>query len=288
MTQKYVGAHVSTEGGVANAPQNAHDIGAKAFALFTKNPSRWKGKAISDKEAKKFKDDCIKFGYSPEIILPHDSFLINLGAPDAEKLSLSREAFLDEMKRCEKLGLKMLNFHPGSHLNQMEAEKCLDLIAESINLTLQQTQGVKAVIENTAGQGSNLGFQFEHLRHIIDRVTDKQRIGVCIDTCHLFASGYGLLTPEEYEKTWQEFDKVVGLDYLCGMHLNDSKKGQGSRVDRHESLGKGTLGPDFFKMLMNDPRFNGIPMVLETPDESLWPQEIAWLYSLVENSDGQT
>lgn len=282
--QKYVGAHVSTAGGVSSAPLNAHNIGAKAFALFTRNPSRWKSKEITSKEAEKFKQQCIEFGYSPDIILPHDSYLINLGAPDPEKLAMSRDAFLDEMRRCQQLGLKLLNFHPGSHLNQMETDACLDLIAESINLTLQKTEGVKAVIENTAGQGSNLGFKFEHLRHIIDRVDDKSRVGVCIDTCHLFASGYGLVTPEEYEATWAEFDKIVGFGNLCAMHLNDSKKGQASRVDRHESLGKGTLGPDFFKMLMNDPRFNGIPMVLETPDESLWSQEIAWLYSLTTHS----
>ncbi len=280
MNQKYVGAHVSTAGGVGSAPFNAHNIGAKAFALFTRNPSRWKSKEISEKEAEKFKQGCRDFGYSPEIILPHDSYLINLGAPDPEKLALSRDAFLDEMNRCEQLGLKLLNFHPGSHLNLMDTDDCLNLIAESINLTLQQTEGVKAVIENTAGQGSNLGFKFEHLRHIIDRIDDKERVGVCIDTCHLFASGYGLVTPEEYEATWAEFDRIVGFNYLSAMHLNDSKKGQASRVDRHESLGKGTLGPGFFKMLMNDQRFNGIPMVLETPDESLWPEEIAWLYSL--------
>lgn len=278
--KKYVGAHVSTTGGVANAPANAHNIGAKSFALFTRNPSRWKSKPITEKEADKFKDACENFGYTPDIILPHDSFLINLGSPDAEKLTQSREAFLDEFNRCEQLGLTLLNFHPGSHLNMVEPEQCLDLIAESINLTLAQTENVKAVIENTAGQGSNLGFKFEHLRHIIDRINDKSRVGVCIDTCHLFASGYGLVTPEEYECTWREFDEVVGLEYLSGMHLNDSKKGQGSRIDRHEQIGKGTLGPDFFKMLMNDSRFNGIPMVLETPDESLWAEEIAWLYSL--------
>lgn len=281
-TKKYVGAHVSTGGGVANAPHNASNIGAKSFALFTRNPSRWSSKPITDKEAEKFKEDCQLFGYSPEIILPHDSFLINLGSADPGKLAQSRDAFLDEFNRCQQLGLTLLNFHPGSHLNMIEPGKCLDLIAESINITLDKTENVKAVIENTAGQGSNLGFKFEHLRHIIDRVNDKSRVGICIDTCHLFASGYGLVTPEEYEHTWNEFDKIVGFEYLSAMHLNDSKKGQGSRVDRHEQIGKGTLGISFFKMFMNDNRFNGIPLVLETPDESLWADEITLLYSLVD------
>lgn len=277
---KLVGAHVSADKGVSTTPIKAHQIGGRAFALFTRNPSRWTSKPISDAEAQAFKDNCAELGYGPEAILPHDSFLINLGAPDPEKLAKSRAAFLDELQRCEQLGLTMLNFHPGSHLNLIDPEACLDLIAESINDALSQTSGVKAVIENTAGQGSNLGFDFDHLRHIIDRVSDKSRVGVCIDTCHTFAAGYDLSTPEGYERTWSEFDRVVGLQYLSGMHINDSKKGLGSRVDRHESLGRGTLGKDFFRMMMHDPRLDGIPLILETPDESLWPEEIAWLYSL--------
>lgn len=277
---KLVGAHVSADKGVSTTPIKAHQIGGRAFALFTRNPSRWTSKPISDAEAQAFKDNCAELGYGPEAILPHDSFLINLGAPDPEKLAKSRAAFLDELQRCEQLGLTMLNFHPGSHLNLIDPEACLDLIAESINDALSQTSGVKAVIENTAGQGSNLGFDFGHLRHIIDRVSDKSRVGVCIDTCHTFAAGYDLSTPEGYERTWSEFDRVVGLQYLSGMHINDSKKGLGSRVDRHESLGRGTLGEEFFRMMMHDPRLDGIPLILETPDESLWPEEIAWLYSL--------
>lgn len=277
---KLVGAHVSADKGVSTTPIKAHQIGGRAFALFTRNPSRWTSKPISDAEAQAFKDNCAELGYGPEAILPHDSFLINLGAPDPEKLAKSRAAFLDELQRCEQLGLTMLNFHPGSHLNLIDPEACLDLIAESINDALSQTSGVKAVIENTAGQGSNLGFDFGHLRHIIDRVSDKSRVGVCIDTCHTFAAGYDLSTLEGYERTWSEFDRVVGLQYLSGMHINDSKKGLGSRVDRHESLGRGTLGEEFFRMMMHDPRLDGIPLILETPDESLWPEEIAWLYSL--------
>ncbi len=278
---KYVGAHVSMSDGVANTPVKAHEIGAKAFALFTRQPQRWKSSSLKATDIDLFKARCAEFGYEPKHILPHDSFLINLGAPDAEKLAKSREAFLDELTRAHQLGLTMVNFHPGSHLNEMAPEECLDLIAESVNLALEQTQGVKAVIENTAGQGSNLGFTFEHLAHIIDKVKDKSRVGVCIDTCHAFAAGYDMSTTEGYEHTWQEFDRIVGLQYLCGMHINDSKKGVGSKIDRHESLGKGTLGKDFFERMMNDTRLDDIPLILETPDDTIWAEEIAWLYSLI-------
>ncbi len=280
---KYVGAHVSTGTGVSAAPVNAHEIGARAFALFTRNPSRWQSKPISAKEAAKFKEKCAEFGYTAAQILPHDSYLINLGSPDEEGLAKSRAAFLDEMRRCEQLGLTMLNFHPGSHLRRMETDECLDRIAESINLVLAETEGVRAVIENTAGQGSNLGFTFGQIARIIDGVTDKERVGVCIDSCHAFAAGYGLSRREGYEAMWREFDREIGLKYLSGMHVNDSKRELGSHVDRHESLGRGMIGPDFFSFMMNDARLDGIPLILETPDESLWPHEIEWLYSLVES-----
>lgn len=277
---KYIGAHVSVDGGVSNAPLRAAEMNMKAFALFTRNPSRWKAAPISQKEADAFRNNCLRFGFTPEVILPHDSFLINLGAPDKDKLALSREAFLDEMRRCEQLGLTMLNFHPGSHLNQVSEEECLATIAESINIILSQTEGVTAVIESTAGQGSNLGFRFEHLARIIEQIDDKSRIGVCVDTCHTFAAGYDLATPEGYARTWDDFSRVIGFSYLKGMHINDSKKGLGSRVDRHAPLGKGELGENFFRMLMADERMNNIPLILETPDEAIWPEEVNWLYSL--------
>lgn len=278
---KLIGAHVSASNGVSQAPVNAHAIGADAFALFTRNPSRWESKPISDKEAEKFKENCHQLGYTPDKILPHDSYLINLGAPEAEKLEKSRVAFLDEVQRCEQLGLTMLNFHPGSHLNMMPVDDCLDLIAASINITLEKTSGVKAVIENTAGQGSNLGFSFEQIAHIIDKVEDKSRVGVCIDSCHAFAAGYDLSTIDGYADTWRRFDEIIGFKYLSGMHLNDTKKGLASKVDRHETLGNGVLGADFFSFLMNDPRMDNIPLILETPDESIWAQEITWLKSLI-------
>ncbi|MCM1050609.1 MAG: deoxyribonuclease IV [Paenibacillus sp.] len=281
---KLIGAHVSVDKGVSNAPLNARAIGAKAFALFTRNPSRWVSKAISDAEADNFKRNCEECGYTPDMILPHDSYLINLGSPDEEKLQKSREAFLDEMNRCSQLGLTMLNFHPGSHMREMSEESCLDRIAESLNMILDSTSGVKAVIENTAGQGSNLGYSFHQLAHIIDRIEDKTRVGVCIDTCHAHSAGYDMTSPEAYRRTWEEFDQVVGFKYLSGMHINDTAKALGSRVDRHAPIGQGILGEEFWRMLMTDPRMDGIPLILETTDVTLWPEEIRYLYSLTGES----
>ena len=272
---KYIGAHVSASGGVEISPVNAHKIGANAFALFTKNQRQWVSKPLTEESIRLFKENCAKYDFQPEYILPHDSYLINLGHPEPEGLEKSRAAFLDEMQRCEQLGLKLLNFHPGSHLNKISVEDCLSLIAESINITLEKTKEVTAVIENTAGQGSNLGNEFWHLKYIIDRVEDKTRVGVCLDTCHTFTAGYDLL--EDYEKVFNEFEEVVGFQYLRAMHLNDSKKALGSRVDRHDSIGKGFIGFPFFEKLMRDPRFDNMPLILETIDETLWPQEIAWL-----------
>lgn len=278
---KYIGAHVSVRGGVANAPEAAKEIGAKAFAIFTGNSNRWISKDISEEEADLFKSNCRLYGFTPEVILPHDNFLINLGSPDAKKLHLSKKSFLDEMRRCETLGLKYLNFHPGSHVNEMSEVECLDRISESLNWVLSKTSGVTAVLENTAGQGSNLGFKFEHLAHIISKVEDKSRIGVCIDTCHAYSAGYDLATPEGYEATWRAFDEIIGAHYLKGIHLNDDLKELGSHIDRHAPLGMGTLGEDFFRRFVNDPRFDNMPIILETPDEARWPEEIKWLYSLM-------
>jgi deoxyribonuclease IV len=277
---KYVGAHISAAGGVENAPVNAHEIGAKAFAFFTKNQRQWVSPPLTKKSIEAFRNNCEKYGYKPFQILPHDSYLINLGAPEPEGLGRSRHAFNDEMKRCEQLGLDRLNFHPGSHLDKITEEQSLDLIAESVNIALSKSNGVIAVIENTAGQGTNLGYRFEHLRYIIDRVEDKSRVGVCIDTCHAFTSGYDLSTAEGFRKVFDEFERIVGFKYLRGMHLNESKKAFGTRVDRHDSLHKGELGDEVFSLIMNDPRFDGMPLILETPDETLWAEEIRYLYSL--------
>lgn len=277
---KYIGAHVSASGGVENAPVNANAIGAKAFALFTRNQRQWKSVPLSSKSISLFKERCKEYGYSAKHILPHDSYLINLGHPEAEGLQKSRDAFLDEMQRCEQLGLELLNFHPGSHLSQMTEEECLTRIAESINWTLNQTSGVCAVIENTAGQGTNLGYKFEHLAYIIDKVEDKSRVGVCLDTAHTLAAGYDIKTEAGFAETFRQFDRIIGFKYLKGMHLNDSKKDISTRVDRHDSIGKGVMGITTFSLLMKDKRFDDMPLILETPDESIWTEEIQYLYSM--------
>ena len=275
---KYIGAHVSASGGVEFAPVNAHEIGANAFALFTKNQRQWVSKPLTEENIRLFKENCTKYNFQTDYILPHDSYLINLGHPEEEGLEKSRAAFLDEMQRCEQLGLKLLHFHPGSHLNKISVEDCLALIAESINLTLEKTKGVTAVIENTAGQGSNLGSEFWQLRYIIDRVNDKSRVGICLDTCHTYTAGYDIVN--DYDKVFDEFEKEVGFEYLRGMHLNDSKKELGSHVDRHDNIGQGLTGSAFFERLMKDSRFDNMPLILETPDESKWAEEIAWLRSV--------
>lgn len=277
---KYIGAHVSASGGVENAPVNAHEIGARAFALFTKNQKQWFSKALTPENISLFKENCDKYGYTADHIMPHDSYLINLGNPVPENLKKSRSSFLDEMRRCEQLGITMLNFHPGAHLKQISETECLDTIVESLNITLNKTSGVVAVIENTAGQGSNVGYKFEHLAHIIDGVEDKSRIGVCLDTCHTYTAGYDIKSEAGYEETFREFERIVGFRYLKGMHLNDSKKELASRVDRHDSIGKGLLGEAVFRRIMNDDRFNEMPIILETPDDARWKSEIEWLYSI--------
>ncbi|MCW8884866.1 MAG: deoxyribonuclease IV [Motiliproteus sp.] len=275
---KYVGAHVSAAGGVENAPLNAKAIGARAFALFTKNQRRWQAKPLTEASIEAFKHSCQELGYSPDQILPHDSYLINLAHPDPDALEKSRVAFIDEMERCQQLGLKLLNFHPGSHLKQIPEDQALKRVAESINIALDRTDGVVAVIENTAGQGTNLGFSFEHLAAIIDGIEDKRRVGVCLDTCHAFVAGYDLRSVESCEQTFADFQRIVGFNYLRGMHLNDAKVEFGTRVDRHQSLGKGFIGLECFRYIMRDERFDGIPMVLETIDDTIWADEIELLY----------
>jgi len=274
---------VSASGGVQNAPLNAMNIGANAFALFTKNQRQWTAKPLENETIEAFKQNLEYAGILPKHVLPHDSYLINLGHPNLEKRQKSYEAFLDEVHRCEQLGLELLNFHPGSHLNEISEEECMDIIADNINRILDLTQNVTLVIENTAGQGTNLGCRWEHLAYIIERVEDKARIGVCLDTCHLFSAGYDIRTPETYAKTMEEFASIVGFGYLRGMHINDAKPQLGSRVDRHHSLGKGTIGLEAFKCIMQDARMDDIPLVLETIDESIWADEITLLRSMEKN-----
>ncbi|WP_300904894.1 deoxyribonuclease IV [uncultured Alistipes sp.] len=281
---KYFGAHVSASGGVDNAPRNARAIGATAFALFTKNQRQWSAAPLTAAQIAAFRAAADEAGYAPAQILPHDTYLINLGHPDEEALRKSRTAFTEEMLRCQALGLDRLNFHPGSHLRKIPEEASLDLVAESINLALAATEGVTAVIENTAGQGSNLGYSFEHLAYLIGRIDDPSRVGVCLDTCHAFAAGYDLRTAEACDRTFDEFGRIVGFRYLRGMHLNDAMKPLGSRVDRHAPLGEGEIGWECFRYIARDARFDGIPLILETPDESRWPAEIAALKAFAEEA----
>jgi len=284
---KYVGAHVSASGGVENAPLNAAAIGARAFALFTKNQRQWQARPLTTKSIDAFRANLEQAGIRPGHVLPHDSYLINLGHPEPEALAKSRAAFLDEMRRCGQLGLQLLNFHPGAHLGKIDEEACLARIAESVNLALERTEGVTAVIENTAGQGTVLGWRFEHLAAIIDRVEDKSRVGVCLDTAHTFGAGYDLRTAAACAETFAEFDAVVGFRYLRGMHLNDSKAALGSRVDRHHSLGQGLIGLEAFRTIMRDPRFEEMPLVLETIDATLWPEEIRMLCGMQSGQGGE-
>lgn len=278
---KRIGAHVSAAGGVFNAPLNAKKIGATAFALFTKNQRQWHAKPLDTKTIDLFNKNMEECGYEAHHILPHDSYLINLGNPDDEKREKSLKSFIDELHRCNLLGLHRLNIHPGSHLREISEDECLDLIAQSVNRALEKTKGVAVVLENTAGQGSNMGYRFEHLAYIIDKVEDKSRIGVCLDTCHAFAAGYDLRTWESCEKVFSQFNNIVGFSYLMGMHLNDSKSEFASKVDRHHSIGKGHLGTEVFKYVMRNDNFDEIPMILETIDETIWDQEIKLLQSYV-------
>jgi deoxyribonuclease IV len=279
---KRIGAHVSIAGGVDNAPLNAAAIGAKAFAMFTKNQRQWHGKPLETAQIDAFLQNMESSGYRPSDVLPHDSYLINLGNPDSDKRKQSLDAFIDELQRCQLLGLTCLNFHPGSHLRKISEDECLTLISESMNRALDQVQGVTAVIENTAGQGSNMGHTFEQIAQIIDKIEDKSRVGVCLDTCHTFVSGYDIRTFDTYRQTMDKFAQVVGIKYLRGMHLNDSKPDLGSRVDRHHSLGEGKIGLDTFRFIMNDPALEEIPLVLETIDSTIWEKEIKLLYQFVE------
>lgn len=277
---KYVGAHVSAAGGVENAPLNARAIGARAFALFTKNQKQWRARPLEAAAIAAFRKNLAEAGIEPRHVLPHDSYLINLGHPDPEKREKSVLALLDEAQRAEQLGLPFLNFHPGSHLGSGSEEECLQRIAAGMSRILGGTESVILLVEGTAGQGNHVGHRFEHLARILELVSDPARCGVCLDTCHLFAAGYDIRTPEAYEKTMKRFDAVIGRKFLRAAHLNDAKAELGSRVDRHDSIGKGKLGLEAFRSLMNDPRFDDKPLILETIDEGLWPAEIKLLYSL--------
>ena len=276
---KYTGAHVSISGGVENAPLNAAALGASAFAMFTKNQRQWNAPPFREEAIEAFKANCARHGFSAGQIWAHDSYLINLGQPDPGKRASAVKAFTDELERCRQLGIQLLNFHPGSSLKQVSDEEDIALIASSVRQALDEVPDVIAVFENTAGQGSNMGWNFTQLSAMIEQTGLPERCGVCLDTCHAFAAGFDLSSAAGYDAFWEEFETKIGLKFLKGMHLNDAKGSCGSRLDRHDSLGKGNIGIDAFKRLLADPRTDNIPLILETPDESLWMEEIALLKS---------
>lgn len=278
---KYIGVHLPTDNPhISCVPEQAAALGATAFAINTFETSNgWRTDVIPQDECRRFIDNCWQFGFSYNQILPHASFMINLCSPEPRKLAMSRRALIKEMESCRSLGLTMINFHPGATLGKMSEEDACSLVAESIDYVLERTEGVTAVIENTAGQGSNIGYKFGHIGSIVNQVSDKSRVGVCIDTCHAFAGGYDLTDDAEYERAREEFDREIGFQYLRGMHINDSLRGVNSRIDRHASIGLGAIGRDFFMRLMADKLTDNIPLILETPGELLWAEEIAVLQS---------
>lgn len=260
----FFGAHLSTVGGVQNAAQAAIDLGFSTVQLFTKNNNQWKGKALTDESIEEFRT-LVQKG-KLQYPTSHDSYLINLGTPNRDNRERSIEAFIDEIERADQLGLSYLVMHPGAHLDSTESQG-LQTVVESFNRILNECESiqVKILIETTAGQGTTLGHRFEHLAEILDGVEAPEHFGICVDTCHIHAAGYDILTKEGYEETFQEFDRIVGLEKICAFHVNDSKKALGSRVDRHEQLGEGTVGKVAFQCLVKDPRFANLPMILETP-----------------------
>ncbi|KJE93875.1 endonuclease IV [Capsaspora owczarzaki ATCC 30864] len=283
---RLVGYHVSTAGGVQNAPVNAALVGATAFAMDTRSKRKWDSPPYTAATIQAFRKACCEHGYQPHQILPHGSYLINAGSPVPEILAKSRAALIEEVQRCEQLGLSQYNFHPGSTVGLCTTEKCIETIAESIDLAVGASKAVTVVVESMTGSGNVIGGKFEHLRDIIAHVKDKTRIGVCLDTCHMFAAGFDLRTRAEYDKVMNDFDRIVGFQYLRGLHLNDSKGELGCNRDRHENIGKGKLGLSAFELIMNDERFRNIPMILETPvsaevESDGYKKEIELLQSMV-------
>lgn len=276
----FIGPHVSIGGGVEHAPINAKVLGATGFGMFVKNQRQWTAAPYTTANLAAFKAQMKADGYTAAQVMPHAGYLINLANPDAAAHEKSMAALLDELRRCMALGLDKLNLHPGSHLRLITPKAACERVAESINAALSETAGVTVVIENTAGSGGNLGSTFEEIRSIIDGVEDKTRVGVCLDTMHAFAAGYDIRTRDGFLKAMEHFSQTVGMNYLCGMHLNDSKVGLNAHVDRHESLGAGLLGLDVFKCIMRDTRFEDMPLVLETPNEDIWKKEIQQLMDM--------
>ncbi len=275
-----IGVHVPVMGGIQNVPLIARELGADAFAFFTKNQKQWKGKPLTEESIRAFKENLLKTGISPSLILPHNGYLINISNPYPEKRRRSIDALIEETQRAHLLDLEALNFHPGSHLGLLSETESLRLVAEGMNEVLETVPRIILVLETTAGQGNSIGYRFEHLSELISLSTQPDRVAVCIDTCHIFAAGYELRTEEGYATTMETFSRTVGFSKLRGVHLNDALSSYGSRVDRHASIGKGNLGLETFRRILTDPRFQEIPLILETPNPRLWEEEIQYLRRL--------
>ncbi|AOA63217.1 Major apurinic/apyrimidinic endonuclease [Komagataella phaffii CBS 7435] len=280
MSKFKFGAHISTSGGVSNAVTNSTNISAKSFALFLKSPRRWVSPMFTDDEVNKFKALCKEHNYNSRTeILPHGSYFINLANPDLEKEEKAYGAFLDDLKRCELLDIGLYNFHPGSDLGS-DHQEALKRLAKNINTAINETKFVKIVIENMAGHGNLIGSDLEDIKTVIDMVDDKSRVGVCIDTCHTFAAGYDIRDEESYNAFWELYDKTIGFEYLSAIHLNDSKAPLGANKDLHQKIGWGFLGLEPFRLIANSEFLQGIPLVLETPNDNtpqLWEEEIKLL-----------
>ncbi|KAK9788018.1 hypothetical protein WJX73_010676 [Symbiochloris irregularis] len=269
---RFVGCHVSIGGGIERAVVNAAAMGCRGFALDTRNKQRWEHPPLDPERAAAFRKACIDFQISPKHILPHGSYLINLASIDPEISQKSYKGFLEELQRCEQLGLQLYNFHPGSTAGLCTPKESLERIADCINRAHASTKGVTIVLENMAGAGNSVGHSFENLRHIIDHVDDKSRVGVCLDTCHLYAAGFDVSTEEGYRDTFQKYGDIVGWEYLKALHVNDSKGALSSKRDRHENIGRGLIGLGCFQRLMNDDRFVNIPLIMETPMQCSGPK----------------
>lgn len=276
-----LGGHISIAGGIFKAPSRGKKIGCSAIQIFTKNQRQWKTPPLTEELVQKYKDELSKSQI--EAVIAHDSYLINLSSPDKNNLHKSRESFILELQRCQALKINGLVFHPGAH-KEMDEASGLSLIAESINMILDKLPGIdtKLLLETTAGQGTALGHSFEQLGQIIQKVERKDKLGVCIDTCHIFAAGYDIRTKENYLATFKKFDEIIGLDRLKVLHLNDSKKELGSRIDRHERIGQGKIGLEAFRLIMNDERLFKVPKILEIPGgDDCFINDIVLLKSLV-------
>lgn len=277
MEDVLVGAHISISGGVSKAVQRALDIGATTFQMFTANQKQWHGKPIDEDELNNWNSELKASGLKQ--LMSHDSYLINLGSPKPELLAKSRTAFREEIKRCQLLGLSYMNFHPGT-ATEGSVEQCLDTIVESLLAERKHINGgcTRLLIETTAGQGNTVGWQFEEIGYLIEQTKDTLPIGVCIDTCHIFAAGYDIRTKTGWNAVLKEFDEKIGLKHLYAFHLNDSLKPFASRRDRHANLGDGEIGIECFEFLMTDKRTKHLPKYLETPNgETRWKDEIALL-----------